>query len=144
MGLGAALQRAFLRFHAAVYQGSNGLLGHRMIGVPSLLLATTGRRSGRRRVNPLVYARDGAAYVLVASNSGSDQPPAWWLNLKVDPRVEVQVGRARRLGRATPVHQGEPEYERLWQLANANNHNRYRSYQSQTKRPIPLVVVTPD
>jgi deazaflavin-dependent oxidoreductase (nitroreductase family) len=64
-----------LRIHEAIYKGTDGRFGHRMIGVPTLLLRTTGRRSGAIRTNALVYARDGDDYLLVASNGGADRPP---------------------------------------------------------------------
>ncbi len=143
MSLSVSLQNAFLRFHGWAYQRSDGRVGHRMIGVPTLLLETTGRRSGRPRINALVYARDGSAYVLVASNGGSDKPPAWLLNLRSQHQVQIQVGRNRRPARAVVVEHGEVEYDRLWRLVNQANHDRYVGYQRLTKRPIPLVVVNP-
>ncbi|HVB52997.1 MAG TPA: nitroreductase/quinone reductase family protein [Candidatus Acidoferrales bacterium] len=137
------VQQTFLRFHGWAYQRTNGRIGHHMIGVPTLLLDTTGRRSGARRTNALVYAQDGVGYVVVASKGGSDQPPAWLLNLRAQPQVEIQVARARRAARAAVVERGEPEYARLWRLVNDRNHQRYDGYQTLTKRPIPLVTLTP-
>ena len=113
-----------------------------MIGVPTLLLASTGRRSGKRRRNALVYAKDDGDYVLVASNGGSDQPPAWLLNLQANPTVEVQVARSKAPGTARVLQKGDADYERLWRLVNDNNHGRYDAYQAQTARQIPLVVVS--
>lgn len=57
-----------LRVHEALYKRTDGRLGHHMLGVPALLLRTTGRRSGVVRTNGLVYARDGDDYLVVASN----------------------------------------------------------------------------
>jgi len=139
----ANLQETFLRFHGWVYQATQGRLGHHMIGVPTLLLETIGRRSGDRRVGALVYAKDDSAYVVVASNNGSDRPPGWLFNLTAKPQVEIRVGRARMAARAEVIEPGNPEYARLWSLVNTNNHNRYRGYQTKTKRPIPLVTLTP-
>ncbi|HET8673357.1 MAG TPA: nitroreductase family deazaflavin-dependent oxidoreductase [Thermoleophilaceae bacterium] len=132
-----------LRVHDALYQRSDGRIGHRMIGVPTLLLRTTGRRSGATRTNSLVYARDGGDYLVVPSNGGADQPPAWLHNLRANPEVEVQVGRERQKARARIVEQSDPDHARLWQLVNENNHDRYNGYQRQTSRPIPVVVVSP-
>src|SRR6476660_8738691 len=73
---------AFLRLQQWLYVRSDGRLGHGMSGVPTLLLRTTGRRSGATRTNGLVYARDGESYLVVASKGGADQPPAWLLNLE--------------------------------------------------------------
>ena len=133
----------FLRLHEQLYKRTDGRVGHHMIGVPTLLLRTTGRRSGATRTNGLVYARDGDDYRVVASNGGADRHPAWLHNVRANPDVEVQVGRERRKGTARMVEPSDPSYERLWQIVNANNRDRYSAYQKQTSRPIPVVVVTP-
>lgn len=132
-----------LRLHEALYKRSDGRLGHRMIGVPTLLLRTTGRRSGATRTNALVYARDGDEYLLVASNGGADRPPAWLHNLRAEPSVEIQIGRERRRGTARIIEPGDPAYERVWKLVNENNHERYTAYQRQTTRPIPVIAIAP-
>jgi deazaflavin-dependent oxidoreductase (nitroreductase family) len=143
MSIREGLQLAYLRFHQWVYERSRGWVGHRMVGSPSLLLRTTGRRSGKVRTSALIYARDGDAYVLVASNNGMDQPTAWQLNIEADPRVDVQVARHRFPGIARVVEASNPDYARLWAIANRGNRNRYTGYQKRTSRPIPVVVVTP-
>jgi len=140
---GHSLQVAYLWLHQAVYQRTGGLVGHRLAGSPSLMLRTTGRRSGSPRTAVLIYARDGADFVLVASNDGQDRPPAWFLNVEANPAVGVQVARRRADGRARVVEQGDAGYPRLWRLVNDGNHRRYEGYQRRTTRPIPLVVVTP-
>jgi deazaflavin-dependent oxidoreductase (nitroreductase family) len=132
-----------LRLHEQLYMRTDGRIGHKMIGVPTLLLRSTGRRSGATRTNALVYARDGADYVLVASNGGADSHPAWLHNLRANPDAEIQVGRERRKGTARAVEPSDPGYEHLWKIVNENNHDRYDAYQRQTNRPIPVVVVTP-
>jgi F420H(2)-dependent quinone reductase len=133
----------FLQLHERLYKRSGGRVGHRMIGVPTLLLSTVGRRSGATRTNALVYARDGEDYLLVASNGGADHPPAWLHNLRVDPHVEIQIARERRKGIAKVIEPADQDYERLWKVVNDNNHDRYIAYQRQTPRPIPVVAVTP-
>jgi F420H(2)-dependent quinone reductase len=115
-----------------------------MIGVPSMLLRTTGRRSGATRTNALVYAREGDDYLVVASNGGADQPPAWLYNVRAKPDVQVQVGRNREKASARVVEQSDPEYERLWRIVNENNRDRYTAYQQKTNRPIPVVAITPN
>jgi deazaflavin-dependent oxidoreductase (nitroreductase family) len=134
----------FLRIHEAIYKGTDGRIGHRMLGVPTLLLTTTGRRSGQPRTNSLVYARDGNDYLLVASNGGADTPPAWLLNLEANPAVKLQIGRERQRGSARVIRQSDPQYDRLWRVVNANNHDRYTGYQQRTSRPIPVVAVGPE
>jgi deazaflavin-dependent oxidoreductase (nitroreductase family) len=137
------LQHSFLRLHQRIYEGTDGRVGHKMIGVPTLLLRTTGRRSGAQRTNALVYAMDGPAYVLVASNGGADNAPGWYFNAREKPEVAVQVGQRKLPGTARVVDQGDADYERLWKLVNDNNHDRYEAYQKMTSRPIPLLVVSP-
>jgi deazaflavin-dependent oxidoreductase (nitroreductase family) len=82
--------------------------------LPSLVITTTGRRSGRPRANPLLYVRDREAYVVVGSNWGQPHQPAWALNLLADPRASVTVGGRTRRVRAT-VATGA-ERDRLWRL----------------------------
>jgi len=107
------------------------------------LLQTTGRKTGRARTVPLVYARDGDDYVFAASNNGSDRPPGWLLNAGASPEVQLQDGPLRMLGRARIVPAGDPGYPRLWRLVNEANHGRYDQYQARTSRQIPVVVITP-
>ena len=132
-----------LRVHEAIYKGTDGRLGHNMIGVPTLLLRTTGRRSGAARTNSLVYARDGADYIVVASVGGADHHPGWLFNLRANPDVEIQVGRKRQPARARELGPSDPDYARLWKLVNDGNRGRYDEYQTKTSRSIPVVVLTP-
>jgi deazaflavin-dependent oxidoreductase (nitroreductase family) len=132
-----------LTVHQFLYERSGGRIGHRILGTPTLLLRTTGRRSGARRTNALVYVGHGEDYVVVASKGGDDRPPAWLLNLTAEPNVEVQVGRERRPATARVVDHDDPDFAHLWRLANDNNGGRYDGYQSKTERQIPLVALTP-
>jgi deazaflavin-dependent oxidoreductase (nitroreductase family) len=133
-----------LKVHDEVYKRSDGRVGHRLLGVPSLMLTTTGRRSGEPRKTTLSYAKDGDRYLVVASKGGAPEPPAWLHNVRATPSVEVQVGRDRKPATATIVEQGDPDYDRLWRAVNDNNSGRYDAYQRKTTRPIPVVVLTPD
>jgi deazaflavin-dependent oxidoreductase (nitroreductase family) len=144
MSIGSASLSWFFDLHEWVYTRSGGRFGHRMVGVPSLLLRTTGRRSGLPRTNVLTYARDGDAFVLVASKGGADQHPAWFHNITANPNVHLQVATKHFDGRAGIVQPTDPDYARLWKLVNDNNHNRYDGYQAKTSRPIPVVVVAPN
>ncbi len=114
-----------------------------MLGVPALLLRTTGRRSGTVRTNGLVYARDGDDYLVVPSNGGADRPPSWLYNLQANPDVEIQIGRERHKGTARVVEPSDKSYERLWKVVNAHNRDRYSAYQQKTARPIPVVAIRP-
>ena len=132
-----------LRVHEKLYVASDGRVGHNMIGVPTLLLRTTGRRSGATRTNGLVYALDGDDYLVVPSNGGADRAPAWLHNLQANPAVEVQIGRDRQPATARVVETTDPEHARLWQIVNQNNRDRYTAYQEKTARPIPVIALTP-
>jgi deazaflavin-dependent oxidoreductase (nitroreductase family) len=132
-----------LRIHEELYRRSDGRVGHRMIGVPTLLLRTTGRRSGATRTNALVYARDGNDYLVVASNGGADRPPGWLHNVRAKPDVEIQIGRERQPAAARIIEPADPSYDRLWKAVNANNRDRYTAYQQKTTRPISVIAITP-
>ena len=135
---------AFVRVHDQVYQRSNGWIGHRIPGAPnSLLLHTVGAKTGLPRTNSQSYARDGADYLVVASNGGDRRAPGWYHNLKANPTVEINVGPRRFAVTAQPVLPDDPDYARLWRIVNANNANRYDGYQARTNRPIPVVRLTP-
>ena len=110
-------------------------------GVPILLLRTIGRKTGAERTAALVYLKDAESFVVVASNGGSDHPPAWLLNVRKNPLVGVQLGRERMQMRAKVAD--PQERERLWPLVNANNSDRYDAYQTKTNRQIPLVILSP-
>jgi deazaflavin-dependent oxidoreductase (nitroreductase family) len=133
-----------LRLHDLLYQKTNGLIGHRIPGMPnSLLLHTVGAKTGQPRVNTLSYARDGKDYLVVASMGGAPRSPGWYHNLKAHPNVEINVGTQRLAVTARPILPDDPDYARLWQLVNRNNANRYEAYQKKTSRPIPIVALTP-
>jgi deazaflavin-dependent oxidoreductase (nitroreductase family) len=132
-----------LQVHDIVYRNTNGWIGHRALGIPSLLLHTVGAKTGVARTASLSYARDGENYLIVASKSGSPSAPGWYHNLKANPNVEINVGIKRFGVTAKPVLPDDPDYARLWQIVNKNNSNRYEAYQKKTSRPIPVVVLTP-
>ena len=128
------------KVHILLYRGSGGLIGNRMAGMPILLLTATGRRSGKRRTVPLGYLRDGPDYVLIGSNGGQDEHPAWILNLRANPQATVQIGRAR-----VPVAAEEAEPERrsrLW-AELVEQAPIYEGYRERTAREIPLVILEP-
>jgi F420H(2)-dependent quinone reductase len=133
---------AVLRTQAFIYERTDGLIGHRMLGVPCLMLRTTGRKTAQIRTNSLVYAQDGDRYLVVASKGGDPKAPAWLLNLRAKPEVEVQVARKRFAATATEIGRDDPDYARVWKLANDKNSNRYDEYQKKTTRPIPVVALT--
>ncbi len=129
--------------HTWLYVHTDGRIGHGMIGAPALILQTTGRRTGQQRTTVLAYAPDRETFVVAASNNGLDRAPAWFHNLRADPRVQLQVARQHMTGDATIVQSSDSDYPRLWALMNAINNGRYDHYQTLTRRSIPLVVITP-
>ena len=126
--------------HEFWYRLTGGAIGGRFGRAPILLLTTKGRRSGKERTTPLLYYRDGENLVIIASNGGDDRHPAWWLNLRDMPEARVQVGRQEMAVRAEKA--GPEEKARLWPLLT-EMYPQYDAYQKQTKRDIPVVVLTP-
>ncbi|MDX1650263.1 MAG: nitroreductase/quinone reductase family protein [Myxococcota bacterium] len=126
--------------HRFVYRASGGRLGRRLGGVETLLLETVGRRTGRRRTTPLLFVRDDARFVVVASNAGDARHPAWWLNLRAHPEATIQVGRERLAVRGREAT--ELETQRLWDRLEAEWPD-YAAYRRRTDRRIPVVILEP-
>lgn len=143
IGAVKALGIRVLGLHQQVYERTGGRVGHRVLGVPCLLLHTVGAKSGRPRTNALVYARDGRDYLVVASNGGASRAPGWYHNLLADPAARVQVGTDTYSATARAVLPGDADYARFWAAVNKINSNRYEAYQRATDRPIPIVALTP-
>ena len=135
---GTTMMRMISGTHEFWYRLSGGLIGGRVGGLPVLLLTTTGRKSGKKRTMPLVYLPDGDNMVVIASNGGADQHPAWWLNLRANPKAEVQVGRDAKAVVAEKA-QGE-ERKRLWSAVVEMYHG-YDEYRRMTEREIPVVIL---
>lgn len=136
--------------HVDKYLSSGGKEGHMYtltppnsatLTVPSLLLVTTGRKSGQKFLFPLFYGRAGDSYFVVASKGGAPEHPGWYRNLLANPDVEIQVGTAKMRARARTA-QGE-ERARLWKDA-AVFWPPYIDYQKKAgDREIPIVVLDP-
>lgn len=141
--LAERLTHTIIATHGKVYARTDGRIGHTLLGVPCLLLHTVGAKSGVARTNSLTYAKEGSAYVVVASTGGGPKNPGWYHNLRANPQVVAQVGTDRIPAIARVVLPGDAGYERLWQLVNDNNKQRYAAYQRLTSRPIPVVVLDP-
>jgi deazaflavin-dependent oxidoreductase (nitroreductase family) len=126
--------------HVDRYRATDGAEGHEWRGTQTLLLTTIGRKSGEPRTTPLIYAPEGDAFVIVASKGGSDEPPAWYLNLSENSEVEVQVKADRFKARARTA---EPEEKpALWEKM-VGEWPSYDEYQQKTGREIPVVVLEP-
>lgn len=124
--------------HIRQYVETGGRQGHDFYGNETLLLTTRGRRSGRLHRTALIYGRDGDDYVVVASNGGSAGHPSWYLNLRDDPGVWVQVRADRFAGRARTA--SEAERPALWERMVAL-FPQYAAYQEKTDRVIPVIVI---
>jgi|GraSoiStandDraft_36_1057302.scaffolds.fasta_scaffold251987_2 deazaflavin-dependent oxidoreductase (nitroreductase family) len=124
--------------HARRYVESGGKDGHIWEGVTTLLLTTTGRRSGEARTTPLIYGRDGDRHVVVASRGGAPQHPAWYENLSARPDVTVQVMADRFKARARTA--SAAERPALWKTMAAI-WPPYDEYQARTTREIPVVIL---
>ncbi len=131
--------RLFVRLNLAAYRVSRGWVGSNIGGQTVLLLTTLGRRSGKLHTIPINYYLDQERYVIVASNWGSDHHPAWYTNLRSDPRATLQV-KDKMFKTKASFAEGE-EYERLWQYVTSRN-SLYTGYQQKTTRKIPLVIFT--
>jgi deazaflavin-dependent oxidoreductase (nitroreductase family) len=133
--------RRLMKGHTAVYRATNGLVGHRILGgPPMLLLDHVGAKSGTKRTSPLAYVEDGDALVIVASKGGHPKHPGWYHNLRANPDTTIQVGSKRRAVRARVAN--EEEHKRLWPKA-VKAYSGYEGYQERTPRKIPLVILEP-
>ena len=126
--------------HVRAYRESGGEEGYLWNGAPSLLLTTTGRKTGEARTSPLIFARDGDDYLIVASVGGMPKHPAWYLNLQAEPAARIQV--EDEVLDVVARTASDEEKPRLWGIVNEVWPN-YDTYQSRTERVIPVVVLTP-
>jgi len=127
--------------HRWLYRMSGGKWGQTFFGSPILLLTTTGRRTGQPRTWPLTYLPEGERLIVVASNGGQPNHPAWYLNLRANPQVSVQLGEQTHTMIAHTA-EGE-ERARLWSRV-VEEYPAYAGYQRKTDRQIPVVVLQPE
>ncbi len=126
--------------HIRRYRETGGEVGYLWNGVSTLLLTTTGRRTGEPRTNALIFGRDGDDHVVIASMGGAPRHPSWYLNLSAQPAAAVQV-RASSFPVEARTASGA-ERSRLWDLMVGVWPN-YEVYRSRTDRTIPVVVLSP-
>jgi len=137
----ARVLNAVVGAHARLYRVTRGRVGHRVRGLPPMLLLDhTGARSGRRRTIPLGYVRDGSDVVIVASKGGSPQHPSWLHNLLAHPETTIQIGSRRAAVTARVAT--DAERERLWPRV-LDAYAGYADYQRRTSRAIPLIILEP-
>ena len=135
--------------HTNRYLASGGKEGHMYemtqpgrpkMTVASLLLTTTGRKSGQKYIFPLFYGEDGNSFIIVASKGGAPEHPGWYRNILANPEVEVQVGTKKIRARARTVTGADRA--RLWDKA-LEFWPPYADYQRKTEREIPVVLLDP-
>jgi proline iminopeptidase len=106
--------------------------------LPTLLLTTTGRKSGEKQLVPLIYGKTDGGVVVIASKGGAPADPGWYRNLAKNPEVEVQVGTDRFRAKASIVE--GPERSKLWDQM-VGIYPPYTEYQKKTERRIPVVLL---
>lgn len=143
-----AAERSWMDQHLEDYLATEGRIGHiidmRYLGgseqTTALVLRTTGRRSGRTLLTPLIYKDHGDEVVIVASKAGAPKHPAWFLNLTAEPEARFQIRNKHYEGRWR-IAEGE-ERARIW--ADMEAYFRpYADYKTRTDREIPLVLLKP-
>lgn len=126
--------------HARLYRLTGGRgVGH-LGDAPIAIVTTVGAKTGKKRTVPLLYLEDGASLVLVASNGGADQHPAWYHNLRARPRAKVQIGSETRNMHARDA---TPEEVATYWPRLVDIFSRYDTYREMTDRQIPLVILEP-
>jgi len=130
----------FGALHTKLYRATRGKLGARLVGMPVLLLTTTGRHSRQPRTAPMPYLAWDESWVIVGSNNGAARDPAWWFNLQSDPEAQIELGAKTVAVRARAA---EPrERAELWPLLIDFN-PRYIHYRKMTERELPVVILSP-
>ncbi|HSB85808.1 MAG TPA: nitroreductase family deazaflavin-dependent oxidoreductase [Ilumatobacteraceae bacterium] len=127
--------------HTRSYVESGGEEGYLWRGCPTIVLTTTGRKSGDLRRNALIYSRDGDDFILIASYGGRPTHPLWYLNLVAEPAVTIQE-RDRVIKCIAETEPEGPVRDRLWAEMVAL-YPPYEEYQAKTERRIPVVRCRP-
>jgi deazaflavin-dependent oxidoreductase (nitroreductase family) len=122
------------------FRGNHGKVGGPFKGAPLLLIQHTGAKSGKARVNPVMYLKDGDRYLVFASKGGAPNNPGWYHNLKAHPDVKIEVGDETIDVRAQ-VLKGE-ERDKFYSK-QATLYPQFADYQKKTKRRIPVVAFVP-
>jgi deazaflavin-dependent oxidoreductase (nitroreductase family) len=120
------------------FRANEGNVGGPFEGMRLLLLHTTGAKSGRPRVNPLAYRRDGDHLLVFGTRGGAPKHPAWYHNVRANPRVTVEVGNERFDANARVAD--ADERDRLWDEAKQEI-GSFADYESKTERQIPVIVL---
>ena len=129
------------RITSALYKRTNGKIGGKFLkGSPVALLTTIGRKTGEPRTSPVLYLREGDRVIIAASRAGSEKHPMWYLNLKANPNITVQIkGDVLHLTAREATEQERSEY---WPKLVAM-YSSFEDYQSWTDRVIPILICDP-
>jgi len=138
--LGAAGVRLAGKWNVPIYRATRGRILGRVGRAPVLLLTTTGRKSGRRRTAPVLYLRRGEDLVVIGSNAGNANAPAWALNLQANPEATVEIGGEKREMRARIAER--EERTELWN-AMSDQYSGFNHYRERTSRDIRVFVLEP-
>jgi deazaflavin-dependent oxidoreductase (nitroreductase family) len=134
------LRKAITSGNTSLLKISRGRLGNSFLGVPVLLLTTTGRKSGRPRTHPLYYLAAGDRIVIVASNAGTAKDPAWLLNLQANPNVSIDVKGDIRQMKAHIA--SDAEKAELWPTLTAL-FPKWQMMEDRSKRSFKVVILKP-
>ena len=127
--------------HKGILKASGGRVGGKGFGMPVVILTTTGRKSGKERSTMLTSpVQEGDRVVLVASYGGDDRNPAWFLNLRDNPDVQLEMHGKKRAMKAHVASVDEKAV--LWPKVT-EAYKGYAQYQTKTDRDIPLVILDP-
>ena len=122
------------------FRANGGKVGGQFDGAPLLLLHSTGAKSGRERVNPMMYLADGENLVVFASKAGAPTSPDWYHNLVAHPDASVEIG-SRTVAVTARVAEGDTR-ERLW-TRQKQLYPGFADYEAKTTRQIPVVILEP-
>jgi deazaflavin-dependent oxidoreductase (nitroreductase family) len=120
------------------FRANEGIVGGPFAGAPMILITHTGAKSGNTYTSPLVYSRDGDAYVIIASKAGAPDNPQWFANLVANPNITAEVG-TEKFAATARVTEGD-ERARLYR-AQADAMPNFDEYAKNTTREIPVVVL---
>ena len=130
----------FNRRNIEEFRANHGRLGGQFEGAPVLLLHSKGARSGKERVNPMMYMADGDRYLVFASAAGADHNPAWYWNLVAHPDARIEVGDDHFDVHAAELHGAERDSKYALQ---AERYPGFAEYQRKTQRTIPVLALVP-
>ncbi len=130
----------WVRRQVEQYESTDGVEGGTMKDQPVIIVTSLGAKSGKIRKTPLMRVEHDGQYAVVASMGGAPQNPTWYANLKAHPYVELQDGADRR---DYSVRELSGEEKQMWCERAIQAWPDYQSYQQQTDRDIPVLLLTP-